>query len=61
MPEQPFDSSADERTHDHTHTADHEIFDEDGLREDQPYADLEDAPETDSPPDSPEPEVAGSW
>jgi hypothetical protein len=61
MPALPFDSSAGERTHDHHHDADHEIFDEDALREDQPYADLEDEPEVTGTPDSPEPEGAGSW
>ena len=46
MPAQPFAPSDDEPTHDHTHNADHEIFDEDSLREEQPYAELEDDPET---------------
>ena len=61
MPAQPLAPSADEPTHDHTHNADHEIFDEDSLREDQPYADLEDDPDTYRKPDSPESEGSGSW
>jgi hypothetical protein len=61
MPAQPRDPSADEPTHDHTHNADHEIFDEDSLREDQPYAELEDDPDTDGTPGSPESEGSGSW
>ena len=61
MPAQPLVPSADEPTHAHTHNADHEIFDEDSLREDQPYADLEDDPDTYRKPDSPESEGSGSW
>jgi hypothetical protein len=47
--------------HGHAHTADHEIFDEDSLREDQPYAKLEDDPDSTSLPDTSESEGAGSW
>jgi hypothetical protein len=60
MPAQPFDPSADERAHDHHHDADHEIFDEDSLREDQPYADLEDERGTTGTQESPEPDGSGS-
>ena len=61
MPAQPRDPSADQPTQGHTHTADHEIFDEDSLREDQPYADLEDEPDLPSTPVRSDSEGAGSW
>jgi hypothetical protein len=61
MPAHPRDPSADEPTQGHSHTADHEVFDEDSLREDQPYADLEDEMGTTSTPDAADPEGAGSW
>lgn len=61
MPAQPLAPSADEPTHGHTHNADHEIFDEDSLREDQPYAELEDDPETNHKQDVDESEGSGSW
>jgi hypothetical protein len=61
MPAQPLAPSADEPSHDHRHTADHEVFDEDGLREDQPYAELEDDPDTYSTPHSSDSEGGGSW
>jgi hypothetical protein len=61
MPAQPLVPPAGEPTHGHTHDADHEIFDEDSLREDQPYAGLEDEPDTKSTPDSSESEGGGSW
>jgi hypothetical protein len=62
MPAQPFDSSAGERPHDHQHDADHEIFDEDDLREDQPYADLEDdVDSTSTTPSETESGGGGSW
>ncbi len=61
MHEQPFDSSGEERTQGHTHNADHEVFDEDSLREEQPYAELEDELRSSSTPDSAEPEGGGSW
>jgi hypothetical protein len=60
MPAQPRDPSADETPHGHQHTADDEIFDEDSLREDQPYANLEDEPNTPSTPNS-ENAGGGSW
>jgi hypothetical protein len=61
MPAQPRDPSADQPTQGHTHTADHEIFDEDSLREDQPYANLEDDPDATRGPDTSEPEGADAW
>ena len=61
MPAQPRDPSADQPTQGHTHTADHEIFDEDSLREDQPYANLEDDPDAIDGPDTSEPEDSRSW
>ena len=61
MPAQPPAHSADEPTIGHTHNADHEIFDEDDLREDQPYAELEDDPGTSGTPASPESGGGGSW
>ena len=61
MPALPLDPSTDEPAHGHTHEADHEIFDEDSLREDQPYAQLEDAPEDYRTPRSPDSEGGGSW
>jgi hypothetical protein len=61
MPAQPRDPSADQPTHGHTHTADHEVFDEDSLREDQPYAKLEDDPDSTDAPDTSDSEGGGSW
>jgi len=61
MPAQPLAPSAGEPSQDHTHNADHEVFDEDSLREDQPYAELEDDPDTHSTPHSPDSEGGGSW
>jgi hypothetical protein len=61
MPAQSLAPSADEPTHGHTYDADHELFDEDSLREDQPYAELEDDPKTNHTPDGRESEGRGSW
>lgn len=63
MPAQSPDLSADEPTNGHTHTAEHEVFDEDSLQEDQPYADLEDDLDASSTTSSSEPESGGggSW
>ena len=56
MPAQPLAPSANEPTH----NADHEVFDEDSLREEQPYAELEDDPETNHKQDAAESEGSGS-
>ena len=61
MPAQPLDPSTDEATRGHTHDADHEIFDEDSLREEQPYAQLEDDIDSHRTPSSPDSEGGGSW
>lgn len=61
MPALPRDPSADQPTQGHAHTADHEVFDEDGLREDQPYAKLEDEPDVTGGPDASGPESDGAW
>jgi hypothetical protein len=54
---------ADEPTNGHTSPAEHEALDEDSLREDQPYANLEDdldSTSTTSPSDS-DSGGGGSW
>ena len=61
MPALPLDPSTDEPTHGHSHEADREILDEDSLREDQPYAQLEDDPDDLGTPRSPDSEGGGSW
>ena len=63
MPAQSQGPSADEPTSGHTSPAEREAFDEDSLREDQPYADLEDELDSTSTTSSSEPDSGGggSW
>lgn len=65
MPPTPLVPSADEPglrdTHDATADDSRDILDEDGLLEDQPYAVLEENPESYGEQDGPTPEGAGSW